>query len=337
MSENILEKIIKRKIERIDVLKKSINLNSLNEIIGRTDLLRQVSKASPNLDDLDLNPLFVQTDPGDNLRYNLNYFVDNGFYLSYGIRSRYNHFRANSKFNSIVSAVPNVGNINLEYKDNTNQFFAEVKKISGTEPELISGEIEGALSFVGATSSLDEKMATLVIDIGGASTELMVGTETLDFAVSIPFGAVNLTEAELHRDPPRPEELTNAISLVSDAIDDVAHNYPLIGQIDRVVGVAGTIVTVAAVEVGQKTFDPSALHKLKLSREAVEDVFRTLATERLSDRVFNPGLPRDRADIIVGGCCVLVAVMRRLQISEIVVSQYNLLDGLISELRKKTS
>ena len=221
--------------------------------------------------------------------------------------------------------------------NNTSQFFAEVKKISGAEPELISGEIEGALSFVGATSSLDEKMATLVIDIGGASTELMVGTETLDFAVSLPFGAVNLTEAELHRDPPRPEELTNAISLVSDAIDDVAHNYPLIGQIDRVVGVAGTIVTVAAVEVGQKTFDPSALHKLKLSREAVEDVFRTLATERLSDRVFNPGLPRDRADIIVGGCCVLVAVMRRLQISEIVVSQYNLLDGLISELRKKTS
>ena len=221
--------------------------------------------------------------------------------------------------------------------NNTSQFFAEVKKISGTEPELISGEIEGALSFVGATSSLDEKMATLVVDIGGASTELMVGTEALDFAVSLPFGAVNLTEAELHRDPPRPEELTNAISLVSDAIDDVAHNYPLIGQIDRVVGVAGTIVTVAAVEVGQKTFDPSALHKLKLSREAVEDVFRTLATERLSDRVFNPGLPRDRADIIVGGCCVLVAVMRRLQISEIVVSQYNLLDGLISELRKKTS
>ncbi len=221
--------------------------------------------------------------------------------------------------------------------NNTNQFFAEVKKISGTEPELISGEIEGALSFVGATSALDEKMSTLVIDIGGASTELMVGTETLDFAVSIPFGAVNITEAELHRDPPRPEELTNAISLVSDAVDDIAHNHPLIGHVERVVGVAGTIVTVAAVEVGQKTFDPSALHKLKLSREAIEDVFRTLATEPLSDRVFNPGLPRDRADIIVGGCCVLVAVMRRLQISELIVSQYNLLDGLISELRKKTS
>ena len=221
--------------------------------------------------------------------------------------------------------------------NNTDQFFADVKKILGTEPELISGEIEGALSFTGATSALDEKVSTLVIDIGGASTELMVGRETLDFAVSIPFGAVNITETELHRDPPRPEELTNAISLVSDAVDDITHNYPLIGDVDRVVGVAGTIVTVAAVEVGQKTFEPSALHKLKLSREAVEDVFRTLATEPLSDRVFNPGLPRDRADIIVGGCCVLVAVMRRLQISEIVVSQYNLLDGLISELRKNQS
>ena len=221
--------------------------------------------------------------------------------------------------------------------NNTGQFFAEIKKFSGVEPELITGEIEGALSFVGATSSFDDRISTLVVDIGGASTELMVGTETLDFAVSLPFGAVNLTESELHRDPPRPEELTNAISLVSDGVDDVAHNYPLIGEVERVVGVAGTIVTVAAVEVGQKTFDPSALHKLTLSRDAVEDVFRTLATEPLRDRVFNPGLPRDRADIIVGGCCVLVAVMRRLQISEIVVSQYNLLDGLISELRKKIS
>ncbi len=220
---------------------------------------------------------------------------------------------------------------------NTDEFFAAVKKISGAEPELISGEIEGALSFVGATSSFSDKSPTLVIDIGGASTELMVGSETLDFAVSLPFGAVNVTESQLHRDPPRPEELTNAISLVSDAVDDVAHNYPQVSQVDRIVGVAGTIVTVAAVEVGQKVFDTNSLHELRLTRQAIEDVFRTLATEPLKDRVFNPGLPSDRADIIVGGCCVLVAVMRRLQISELVVSQYNLLDGLIAELRKKIS
>ncbi|MFM8836651.1 MAG: hypothetical protein ACKOFM_07360, partial [Actinomycetota bacterium] len=99
----------------------------------------------------------------------------------------------------------------------------------------------------------------------------------------------------------------------------------------------GTIVTVGAVEVGQRVFNPDALHALRLGRDAVEDVFRTLATESLADRVHNPGLPRDRADLIVGGCCVLVALLRRLQISEIVVSQHNLLDGLISEMRKKFS
>ena len=218
---------------------------------------------------------------------------------------------------------------------NTDEFFTEVKRISGKEPELLSGQAEGALAFLGATSALQPPEPTLVIDIGGASTELMVGNEKLDIAVSLPFGAVTVTESELHRDPPRPEELTNAISMVADAVDDVAHNYPQINQVSRVVGVAGTIVTIAAVEVGQKNLDVDKLHKMRLSRDAVEDVFRTLATEPLRDRVFNPGLPKDRADIIVGGCCVLVAVMRRLQISEIIVCQYNLLDGVISELRKK--
>lgn len=220
---------------------------------------------------------------------------------------------------------------------NTDEFFSAAAKVLGAEPELVSGEAEGALAFAGATTSFESSQNTLVIDIGGASTELMVGKEKLDFAVSLPFGAVNVTEAELHRDPPRPEELTNAISLVSDAVDDVAHGYQPINQVERVIGVAGTIVTVGAVEIGQRVFDADALHNLRLTRDAVEDVFRTLATESLSDRVHNPGLPRDRADIIVGGCCVLVAVMRRLQISELIVSQYNLLDGLISELRKKIS
>jgi exopolyphosphatase / guanosine-5'-triphosphate,3'-diphosphate pyrophosphatase len=76
---------------------------------------------------------------------------------------------------------------------------------------------------------------------------------------------------------------------------------------------------------------------MRLTRNAAEDVFRTLATEPLADRVFNPGLPRDRADIIVGGCCLLVAVMRRLQIPELIVSQHNLLDGIVDDLRKKSA
>ena len=222
---------------------------------------------------------------------------------------------------------------------NTSEFFEKVTDASGLTPELISGEQEGALAYLGATISFSElpKKQFLVIDIGGASTELMIGSESLTTAVSIPYGAVTISESELHRDPPRPEELTNAISLVSDAVDDAVHMHPEFASADQIIGVAGTIVTVAAVELGLKQFDSGKLHAMCLRRDAVEDVFRTLATEPLADRVFNPGLPRDRAEIIVGGCCVLVAVMRRLQISELIVSQHNLLDGIIESLRNKKS
>ena len=223
--------------------------------------------------------------------------------------------------------------------NNSETFFEKVRASSGLGPEIISGEQEGSLAYRGATISFERSTSkrTLVIDIGGASTELMIGAESLMTAVSIPFGAVTLSESELHRDPPRPEELTNAISLVSDAVDDAVHMNPELASADQIIGVAGTIVTIAAVELGLKQFDPKKLHAMRLTREAAEDVFRTLATEPLVDRVFNPGLPRDRADIIVGGCCLLVAVMRRLQIPELIVSQHNLLDGIVDELRNRSA
>lgn len=222
--------------------------------------------------------------------------------------------------------------------DNTAEFFEKVKLSTGLQPEIISGEQEGILAYMGATKSFTNSanQQTLVIDIGGASTELMIGSNTLNATVSIPFGAITLSESELHRDPPRPEELTNAISLVSDAVDDVVHMNPEFASADQIIGVAGTIVTIAAVELGLKQFDVEKIHAMRLSREAAEDVFRTLATEPLKDRVFNPGLPRDRADIIVGGCCLLVAVMRRLQIRELIVSQHNLLDGIIDNLQNES-
>jgi exopolyphosphatase/guanosine-5'-triphosphate,3'-diphosphate pyrophosphatase len=161
----------------------------------------------------------------------------------------------------------------------------------------------------------------------------MVGVGTdLQHTSSFPVGAVVLTETELHRDPPRPEELTNAIGLVTDFMDDLVREHPQVLEATRVVGVAGTIVTIAAVELGLASFDGSALHGMRLTRDAAEDVFRTLATEVLADRVCNPGLPPERADIIVGGCCALVAIMRRLRISELTVSIHNLLDGVVQHI-----
>jgi exopolyphosphatase/guanosine-5'-triphosphate,3'-diphosphate pyrophosphatase len=149
---------------------------------------------------------------------------------------------------------------------------------------------------------------------------------------SLDVGAVRLTERYLHGDPPRPEELTNAIGDAHDLLDDALREVPDLALATRLVGTAGTIVTAAAVEIGQRTFDAAALHGFRFERDAVEDVFRTLATEALADRVHNPGLPADRADVIVGGMCVLVAIMRRWDARDILVSAHNIMDGVCAEL-----
>jgi exopolyphosphatase/guanosine-5'-triphosphate,3'-diphosphate pyrophosphatase len=201
-------------------------------------------------------------------------------------------------------------------------------------PRLLSSEDEARFAWHGATANLPAvDGTTLVVDIGGASTELTLGDTAVRDSVSLPFGTVSLTEAELHSDPPRAEELSNAISMVGDAVDNSVIERPSLAGADRVVGVASSIVTIAAVELGLAKFDRARLHGMVLTRSAAEDVFRTLATERLADRVHNPGLPVERAGVIVGGCCLLVAIMRRLQLDDIVVSTHNLIDGVAAELR----
>jgi len=99
------------------------------------------------------------------------------------------------------------------------------------------------------------------------------------------------------------------------------------------VGLAGTVSTVAAVEIGLPDYDRARIHHFHLTREAVEDVFRTLATENRADRIANPGLAESRADVIVGGCCVLVAVVRVLGLDDLLVSESDILDGLVASQR----
>ena len=218
---------------------------------------------------------------------------------------------------------------------NTAEFFAQVQRVTGVAPRLLSPRDEARLAYLGATTSLPAvDGVTMVVDIGGASTELTVGTSEVLDSVSLPFGVVTLTEAELHRDPPRAEELSNAISIVGDAVDNAVIERPVLADAQRVVGVAGSIVTIAAVELGLHTFDAARLHGMQLTKDAAEDVFRTLATESLADRVHNPGLPVERAGVIVGGCCLLVAIMRRLGLDHIIVSTHNLLDGVVHEARR---
>jgi exopolyphosphatase/guanosine-5'-triphosphate,3'-diphosphate pyrophosphatase len=213
---------------------------------------------------------------------------------------------------------------------NRADFFGPATEILGAEPELISGTEEAQLSFDGATRDLPAVDGrTLVVDIGGGSTEFALGTDELEASLSVDMGCVRMTEKFLHHDPPLPEELSNALSVVEQHLDDVAREVPGAGDAARFVGLAGTVTTIAAVELGLAEYSRDAIHHFVLTREAAEDVFRTLATEAIEDRRHNPGLDPGRVDVIVGGCCVLLGIFRYFGFSECVVSEADILDGLI--------
>jgi exopolyphosphatase / guanosine-5'-triphosphate,3'-diphosphate pyrophosphatase len=221
---------------------------------------------------------------------------------------------------------------------NRDELFDAVEAVVGARPELLTGQEEGHLSFIGATGELDRALGPfLVVDIGGGSTELIVGTDDVEGVVSIDVGCVRLTEKFLLHDPPQPEELTACISFTDAYLDDVLREMPAAAEARTLVGLAGTITTVAAVEIGLATYDRDRIHHFRLTHEAAEDVFRTLATEARADRVHNPGLEEARADVIVGGCCVLVALFRRFGFDEMVVSEADILDGLALSLVEGTA
>lgn len=216
---------------------------------------------------------------------------------------------------------------------NRDEFFAAVRETIGIDPELISGEEEGALSFAGATADLDPDLGPfLVCDIGGGSTEFIIGTDSVERSISVDVGCVRMTEAWLHHDPPLPEELSQALSVIDIHLDDVERELGDLSAVRTFVGLAGTITNVAAIELGLAEYDPERIHHFVLTRAAIEDVFRTLATESVAERVENPGLEPARADVIVGGLCVLVAIMRRFGLAQCLVSEADILDGLAASV-----
>lgn len=216
---------------------------------------------------------------------------------------------------------------------NGKEFIDSVRAQTGCSAEIISGETEGECSFAGAISGMSkEVLPCVVFDIGGGSTEFSISSpidsKECEKVVSIPIGSVRITKRHLESDPPKPEELTNAIADVREYLNDVEMQIPNIRRAKKWIGVAATVTTTAAVEIGLPEFDAEKIHEFVLTREMVEDVFRTLATESLADRVHNPGLEKERADVIVGGVAIIAAIMRHFELAEITVSCTDLLDGL---------
>jgi exopolyphosphatase / guanosine-5'-triphosphate,3'-diphosphate pyrophosphatase len=217
--------------------------------------------------------------------------------------------------------------------ENRDQFLDAAEAVVGVRPDLLAGDEEGRLSFAGATAGLDPAGGPyLVVDIGGGSTEFVVGTDAPVGVVSVDVGCVRITERYLHSDPPSPLELSQAITVMHAHLRDVKRELPAVVEARRLVGLAGTVTTMAAVEIGLPVYDRDRIHHFVLTREAAEDVFRTLATESRADRAHNPGLEEARADVIVGGAAILVAVMRHFDLDECLVSESDILDGLLDSV-----
>jgi exopolyphosphatase/guanosine-5'-triphosphate,3'-diphosphate pyrophosphatase len=211
---------------------------------------------------------------------------------------------------------------------NRDDFFGPAADVLHFEPELLPGTEEARLSFLGATAGLDEPGPYVTVDIGGGSTEFVVGTHEPEGLISVDTGSVRITEQYLHSDPPEPEELSEAVSVVRAHLADVEQEIPTVREARTLIGLAGTITTVAAIELGLAEYDRDRIHHYRLDRAAAEDVFRTLATEPAEQRRHNPGLDPGRVDVIVGGTLVLVTTMRTFDFNEMLVSEADILDGL---------
>ncbi len=215
---------------------------------------------------------------------------------------------------------------------NGASFLAAASDVTGLTAELLSGEEEGRLSFAGATGDLDGPLDSLVVlDIGGGSTELVMRLDDEVVAHSMQMGCVRLTERALREDPPQATSLVAAAALVDGAIDEAFADLEPLGRPDparRLVGLAGTVSTLAMIDLSLDVYDEAAVHHHWLSIEAIRRWRDTLSTESIEARRRRPGMVPGREDVIVAGVVILERVVDRLGTAGCLSSEHDILDGL---------
>jgi exopolyphosphatase/guanosine-5'-triphosphate,3'-diphosphate pyrophosphatase len=216
--------------------------------------------------------------------------------------------------------------------ENRDQFFSAAEAALGVMPECISGEEEARLSFQGSTHGLDPAAGPfLVVDIGGGSTEFILGTHAPEQLISVDMGCVRMSERHLHTDPPRRDEIEACFADVRTTLTKVRSVID-VGRARRMVGLAGTITALAYLHKGLKHYDPSQTHHMLLAESAVEQMFEQLAALDDAGRQRILAEPK-RSGVIVGGAAVLLTLLREFEIRELLVSETDILDGLAASLR----
>jgi exopolyphosphatase/guanosine-5'-triphosphate,3'-diphosphate pyrophosphatase len=215
---------------------------------------------------------------------------------------------------------------------NSETFFDAAERALGTRPELISGEAEAELSFRGATAGVSASRAPfLVVDIGGGSTEFVLGTDRPEALISVDMGCVRMTERHLRSDPPAPAELAAIEADVSRALQAVKRAVP-VERARTLIGLAGTVTAIAALQLGLSKYDATKTHHSELTRAQVETVYARLAAMTIEQRRSVLAEPK-RAEVIAGGAAVLATILRELAIEKLLVSETDILDGLAASLR----
>ncbi len=220
--------------------------------------------------------------------------------------------------------------------ENRDEFVRGVLDILGVEPEVVSGDQEAELSFTGATRELAgrDDLATpyLVVDIGGGSTEFVVGDGRVRAARSVDIGCVRMTERHLVRDgvvldPPGEERIAAVRADIEAALDLAEQSVPL-GEARTLVGLAGSVTTVSAIAQNLAAYDSEAIHHSRISYDRVREITETLLRSTHAERAAIPSMHPGRVDVIGAGALVLLSIMERIGASEVVVSEHDILDGI---------
>ncbi|MGV9344826.1 Ppx/GppA phosphatase family protein [Streptomyces spiralis] len=220
--------------------------------------------------------------------------------------------------------------------ENRDEFVRGVVDILGVEPEVITGDQEAEFSFTGATKELTGRdhldKPFLVVDIGGGSTEFVVGDDHVRAARSVDVGCVRMTERHLLRDgvvsDPSTEGQIAAIRADIDAALDLVEETVPLREARTLVGLAGSVTTVSAIAQDLPEYDSARIHHSRVSHDRVREITRALLHSTHAERATIPSMHPGRVDVIGAGSLVLLAIMERIGAEEVVVSEHDILDGI---------
>jgi exopolyphosphatase / guanosine-5'-triphosphate,3'-diphosphate pyrophosphatase len=219
---------------------------------------------------------------------------------------------------------------------NGDEFLNGARQISGVEVRILDGNEEATFSYVGATSGLtSDPRATVIVDVGGGSTELAVEIDGVLESYSMQLGCVRVTERALGKGIVSAESDAAARSMIAAELDRAWAAVPvfatIVGDV-RLVGLAGSVSTLAQLDAGLAVYDRDAVHHRLLTLETVERWRDLLSGESPEERLARPGMVRGREDVLHAGLYVLAAVMERLGADELLTSENDILDGIADSL-----